>query len=107
MVNSEEHKQVAREVAREGTVLLKNTGVLPLGKDLKNVAVIGPNADVIYNYLGDYTAPQERSKVVTLLDAIRQRLPNANVYYEKVVLSVILPQVIFRPLWKLPRKRMS
>ena len=83
MVNSEEHKQVAREVAREGTVLLKNTGVLPLGKDLKNVAVIGPNADVIYNYLGDYTAPQERSKVVTLLDAIRQRLPNANVYYEK------------------------
>lgn len=83
MVNSEEHKQVAREVAREGTVLLKNTGVLPLGKDLKNVAVIGPNADVIYNYLGDYTAPQERSKVVTLLDAIRQRLPNANVDYEK------------------------
>lgn len=48
MVNSDEHKQVAREVAREGTVLLKNTGVLPLSKDLKSVAVIGPNADVIF-----------------------------------------------------------
>ena len=83
IVNSEEHKQVAREVAREGTVLLKNTGVLPLRKDVKNVAVIGPNADVIYNYLGDYTAPQERSKVVTLLDAMRTRLPEANIYYEK------------------------
>lgn len=83
IVNSEEHKQVAREVAREGTVLLKNTGVLPLSKELKSVAVIGPNADVIYNYLGDYTAPQERSKVVTLLDAMRERLPNATVYYEK------------------------
>ena len=83
MVNSDEHKQVAREVAREGTVLLKNTGVLPLSKDLKSVAVIGPNADVIYNYLGDYTAPQERSKVVTLLDAMRNRLPESKVYYEK------------------------
>ena len=83
IVNSEEHKQVAREVAREGTVLLKNTGVLPLSKELKSVAVIGPNADVIYNYLGDYTAPQERSKVVTLLDAVRERLPKAMVYYEK------------------------
>ena len=47
------------------------------------MAVIGPNADVIYNYLGDYTAPQERSKVVTLLDAVRERLPKAMVYYEK------------------------
>lgn len=83
MVNSDEHKQVAREVAREGTILLKNTGVLPLSKELKSVAIIGPNADVIYNYLGDYTAPQERSKVVTLLDAMRNRLPKSKVYYEK------------------------
>ena len=83
IVNSKAHKQIAREIAREGTVLLKNTGILPLSKELKQVAVIGPNADVMYNYLGDYTAPQKRSKVVTLLDAIRQRLPQASIYYEK------------------------
>lgn len=83
LVNCESHREVAREVARQGTVLLKNNGVLPLKKDVKRVAVIGPNADMIYNYLGDYTAPQERSKVVTLLDAIRTRLPKGSVEYVK------------------------
>lgn len=83
VVNSEEHKQLARQVAREGTVLLKNKGLLPLDKKLKRVAVIGPNADMMYNYLGDYTAPQERSKIITLLDGIRNKLPQAKVDYVK------------------------
>lgn len=82
-VNSEAHKQIAREVAREGTVLLKNNGVLPLSKTIRKVAVIGPNADVMYNYLGDYTAPQPREKVVTLLDAVKAKLPDAEVLYAK------------------------
>ena len=38
---------------------------------------------MIYNYLGDYTAPQERSKVVTLVDALRTRLSHAQVDYVK------------------------
>lgn len=71
-------------MAREGTVLLKNDGILPLNPSaLKRVAVIGPNADMMYNYLGDYTAPQERKKIVTVLDAIRARLPHATVTYVK------------------------
>ena len=83
VVNCDAHRQIARHIAREGTVLLKNDGILPLSKSLKRVAVIGPNADVMYNYLGDYTAPQERSKVVTILDAVRAKLPNAQVDYVK------------------------
>ncbi len=83
IVNSEAHRNIAREVAREGTVLLKNDGLLPLKKDIQRIAVVGPNADVMYNYLGDYTAPQERSKVITLLDAIKARLPKAKVEYAK------------------------
>lgn len=84
IVNSPEHRQIAREVAREGTVLLKNDGLLPLKADqVHRIAVVGPNADVMYNYLGDYTAPQERSKVVTLLDAVKARLPKAKVDYVK------------------------
>lgn len=83
LVHSAKHQQLAREVARQSIVLLKNNGILPLRPDLKRVAVVGPNADVMYNYLGDYTAPQERSKVVTLLDALRQRLPNAVIDYVK------------------------
>ena len=64
--------ELAREVARQGTVLLKNDGVLPLRKGLKRIAVIGPNADVQYNQLGDYTAPQADEAVVTLLEGIRE-----------------------------------
>lgn len=71
LVRSPEHKELAREVARQGTILLKNEGVLPLSKDIKNIVVIGPNADVMYNQLGDYTAPQERKEVITILDGIR------------------------------------
>lgn len=71
LVRSKEHKELARQVAREGVVLLKNEGVLPLSKNLKQLAVIGPNADMMYNQLGDYTAPQERKEVTTVLDGIR------------------------------------
>jgi Beta-glucosidase-related glycosidases len=84
-VRSEAHKQMARQVARQGTVLLKNSnGVLPLPKDIGSIAVIGPNADNIYNQLGDYTAPQERSNIVTVLDGIRKAVsPHTVVRYAK------------------------
>lgn len=46
IVNSAEHRAVALRAARESLVLLKNDAhVLPLSKELKSVAVIGPNAD--------------------------------------------------------------
>lgn len=70
-VRSKEHRELARQVAREGVVLLKNEGVLPLSKNVKHLAVIGPNADMMYNQLGDYTAPQNRDEVMTVLDGIR------------------------------------
>lgn len=83
VVRSASHQELAREVARKGTVLLKNDGLLPLGKNLKKVAVIGPNADVIYNQLGDYTAPQDRNKLTTVLDGVKAALPNAQINYVK------------------------
>lgn len=72
LVGSEPHRQLARKVAREGTVLLKNSNnLLPLSKEIGSIAVIGPNADNVYNQLGDYTAPQERGGVATVLDGIK------------------------------------
>lgn len=72
-VRSDAHKQVAREVARQGIVLLKNAeGLLPLSKEIGSIAVIGPNADNIYNQLGDYTAPQEDDNIVTVLRGVKQ-----------------------------------
>ena len=66
------NKSVARQVARESIILLKNDQhVLPLSKKLKRIAVVGPNADNAYNQLGDYTAPQAEGKIQTLLTGIR------------------------------------
>jgi beta-glucosidase len=84
-VRNEKHIKLSREVARQGIVLLKNcNNILPLKKDIGSIAVIGPNADNIYNQLGDYTAPQERSNIVTVLDGIKNAVnEKTSVYYTK------------------------
>jgi beta-glucosidase len=69
---------LARKVARESVILLKNrNGLLPLKKDIRSIAVIGPNADNSYNQLGDYTAPQDEKDVVTVLEGIKAKLPGS------------------------------
>ena len=65
------HHVVAHEASRKSLVLLKNNGILPL-TNLRSLAVIGPNADNMMNQLGDYTAPQKRHEVYTVLDGLRQ-----------------------------------
>ncbi|GHU88079.1 beta-glucosidase [Clostridia bacterium] len=45
------------KAARESIVLLKNDGILPLSKDTKKIAVIGPHADSIRLLFGCYTLP--------------------------------------------------
>lgn len=68
-----EHRALAREIARQSIVLLKNEKqTLPLKKEIRSIAVIGPNADTPYNMLGDYTAPQPEGQVVTVLEGIRK-----------------------------------
>lgn len=84
LIGTSGHREVAREVARQSVVLLKNENqLLPLSKEVKRVAVIGPNADNVYNQLGDYTAPQAPGSVITVLEGIRQKLPGAEVRYVK------------------------
>ena len=84
VVRSEQHIAVAKEVALEGITLLKNEGgLLPLSKNLKKIAVIGPNADTMYNQLGDYTAPQNPEYIITPLEGIRAKWPNAQITYAK------------------------
>ena len=65
------HREVALKTARESLVLLKNDGILPLSPTIRSIAVIGPNADQGMNMLGDYTAPQRKEKICTILDGIR------------------------------------
>ena len=81
-VGTKESAQLAKQVALESAVLLKNDGILPFGDHVKKVAVIGPNADNMYNQLGDYTAPQDPERIVTMLEGIREK-GRAEVVYAK------------------------
>ena len=81
-VNNPNAIALARQVAQQSITLLKNDGILPLSKD-KKVAVIGPNADNIYNMLGDYTAPQPDGKVITVYQGIKTMLGADQCVYAK------------------------
>jgi beta-glucosidase len=77
-------QELALAAAREGIVLLKNEGgLLPLRKDLRRIAVIGPNADDRNNQLGDYAPKTVLHEVVTVLAGIRQKVPGAAVAYAR------------------------
>lgn len=79
VVASEDFREVNLKVAQESIVLLKNEkDILPLKRDLKRIAVIGPNADSIYNQLGDYTAPQREGTGVTVLEGIKTMVSSAD-----------------------------
>jgi len=65
-----ESRALARKVEVEGAVLLRNDShILPLNKDLKTIAVIGPNADL--GQTGDYSPKPSPNQLVTVLQGIR------------------------------------
>ena len=78
VVGSPEHLKLSQEAAEKSLVLLKNTGILPL-KNVKKIALIGPNANnpaiLIGNYNGDPIRP------ISPLKALQERLGNQNVMY--------------------------
>jgi beta-glucosidase len=79
----EASQQLALQAAREGIVLLKNEGnLLPLDKNLRSIAVIGPNANTGMNQLGDYIPRTLLQHIVTPLDGIRATVsPRTEVTY--------------------------
>jgi beta-glucosidase len=76
-----EHRRLALKTARESIVLLKNANrTLPLKKDLKSIAVIGPNADVPEVLWGNYNG--HPSVLTTPLAGIRNAVSkNTKVVY--------------------------
>jgi beta-glucosidase len=94
-INRPEHRLVNLDAARQSLVLLQNNGLLPLDpKQLKSIAVIGPNADDDLQQLGDWSLgasqhPPEagkhpREKTTTILDGIRSlSSTNLKVQYER------------------------
>jgi beta-glucosidase len=80
--DSREHRQLAIKAAQESIVLLKNAdNTLPLRRDFKRIAVIGPTADSYPMLLGNYNGTP--SKYVTPLQGIRDKVAgNTEVVYE-------------------------
>ena len=82
IVDSPKHKENALKVARESMTLLKNSNnTLPLSKNIKRVAVIGPNAADSTMLWGNYNGTP--SSTVTILDGIRNKLPDAEIIYDR------------------------
>jgi len=74
--DSPAHRALSLRAARESIVLLKNDrDTLPLSKDLKTIAVIGPNADAPDVLLGNYNGTP--SKSVTPLEGVRDKVSRA------------------------------
>ena len=79
-LNSPAHRALARKLAEESIVLLKNDGVLPLKPGIKRIAVIGPLADQADVMSGNYNG--QPVDPVTVLDGIRREFPNARIVFE-------------------------
>ena len=78
-LDSDAHRQLARRLARESLVLLKNDGTLPLARP-GTIAVVGPLADSTRVLLGNYNGTPSRS--TTALAGIRQQFKDARVVFE-------------------------
>jgi beta-glucosidase len=83
IMHSQDHQDLALTAAREGIVLLKNEhNVLPLRKDLKSIALIGPNADNAWNLVGDYAPFPDHMK--SILGGVKGKVsPATRVTYVK------------------------
>ncbi|MBT5102059.1 MAG: beta-glucosidase, partial [Planctomycetes bacterium] len=77
-----EHREAARMAAQRSMVLLRNEGsLLPLSKTQKKVAVIGPLADSMTATEGSWMVFGHQPAAVTVLEGIRNKLPEAEIVY--------------------------
>ena len=82
-ISNEEHDALATQAARESMVLLENKGILPLSKDIKTIAVVGPNADDVELLNGNYGGTPTDNHKHSLLEGIKNAVPGAKVIYQK------------------------
>lgn len=85
VINSDQNRKLARKVADESIVLLKNNGVLPLKNDLKKYFVTGPNASNIDVLIGNYYGVN--NKLVTILEGIAGQIkPGSQLTYRQGIM---------------------
>lgn len=98
VLESKEHQDHALEMARKSIVLLKNqNNILPLNKNIKKIAVVGPNANsesvLLANYYG------YPSKIVSLLEGIKNQVgKNTEVIYRQGI--GLVDNLVFKSTYK-------
>ena len=84
VVFSSANVAAAREIAARSMVLLKNDrNVLPLDKNVRSIALIGPLADSRQDMLGSWTGDGNPEDAVTLLQGIKAKVPQTRINYAK------------------------
>ena len=84
VISSEKNDAMATQAARESMVLLENKGnVLPLSKNIKTLAVLGPNADDVNMLNGNYGGTPTEAHQHSLLSGIKAALPGTKIIYNK------------------------
>lgn len=78
-LSSPAHRAMARKIAEESMVLLKNDGTLPLKPSVKNIAVVGPLADQTPVLLGNYNGTPTHT--VSFMEGLKAEFPNAKITY--------------------------
>ena len=82
VINNEEHRKLALDMAHETMTLLQNkNNILPLQKSGKKIAVIGPNADNARVLWGNYNGTPIRT--ITVLDGIKSKVSADKILYDK------------------------
>jgi beta-glucosidase len=82
VVNNEDHRKLALDMARESMTLLRNKNdILPLKKSINRLAVIGPNADDEPVLWGNYNGKPIRT--ITILEGIASKLSADKILYDK------------------------
>jgi beta-glucosidase len=79
LLDSAGHRAMARKLANESMVLLKNDGVLPLRTSGIKIAVVGPLADQTNVLLGNYNGTPSRT--VSVLEGLRAEFPSATINF--------------------------
>ena len=78
--NSEPHRRLSLQAARESMVLLKNEDhTLPLRHDVGRIAVVGPTAELVQSLQGNYNGPPPSP--VSPLEGIEDRFRSATIHY--------------------------
>ena len=82
VVNNDEHRKLALEMALESMTLLQNKdNILPLKKSNNKIAVIGPNANDKPMLWGNYNGTPVQT--ITILEGITSKLSADKVIYDK------------------------